>query len=135
MKSKYFNAGELACRCGCGMPPGPEIVAVADQLREMWGGPLFVSSGARCYEHTIALRARGIPAALRSAHREGLALDLRPEKPEQIIDFQRFVESKLDQLDIYMEDRRFTRQWAHIQTRPTKSGNRIFHPGGNVYDS
>ena len=34
----------------------------------------------------------------------------------------------LVEFDLYMESPAFTKGWLHLQTRPTKSGNRIFIP-------
>ena len=36
--------------------------------------------------------------------------------------------SLLRKYDLYMEDPRYTRGWLHLQSRPTRSGNRIFIP-------
>lgn len=36
--------------------------------------------------------------------------------------------SLLKKYDLYMEDPRYTKGWLHLQSRPTKSGNRIFIP-------
>ena len=53
-------------------------------------------------------------AAKASAHQTGEAIDL------------------LEKYDLYREDGDFTKgkytNWCHLQTRPTKSGNRIFKP-------
>ena len=34
----------------------------------------------------------------------------------------------LVEFDLYMENPAFTKGWIHLQTRPTRSGNRIFNP-------
>jgi hypothetical protein len=34
----------------------------------------------------------------------------------------------LEQYDLYMEDPLYTTTWVHLQTRPTRSGNRVFKP-------
>jgi hypothetical protein len=34
----------------------------------------------------------------------------------------------LEQYDLYMEDPLYTTTWVHLQTRPTKSGSRVFKP-------
>jgi hypothetical protein len=36
--------------------------------------------------------------------------------------------SLLKKYDLYMEDPRYTKGWIHLQSRPTRSGNRIFIP-------
>lgn len=124
--SKYFTDKEVGCLCGCGKLPEPEIMVVADLLREGWG-PLGCSSGARCLQHTLKLRKNGTPAALKSAHIDGLALDLYDPKG-RIKPLQEYIRSRLKELDIYMEDPLYTPSWTHITTRPPASGERVFRP-------
>ena len=70
--SKYFKPSETRCRCGCGFDVKPELLIVADKVREKCGFPLSVSSGARCNSHNIASKGSS-----KSAHKDGLALDVR----------------------------------------------------------
>jgi zinc D-Ala-D-Ala carboxypeptidase len=44
----FFTDKELACRCGCGLLPPPDFRAKLERLRERFGKPLIVTSGARC---------------------------------------------------------------------------------------
>lgn len=46
-----------------------------ERVREIWGGPIFVTSGFRCQDHNE--KVGGSP---RSKHAKGQALDLRPMK-------------------------------------------------------
>ena len=121
----HFTEEELMCKCGCRRLPRPEIILRAVLLRERWGEPLEVRSGARCMAHTLALRASGTPAALKSAHLSGEALDLAPIG-SPIAEFHDFVEGQLEALGLYMEDRSATPTWCHIQTRPSRL--RVFRP-------
>lgn len=81
--SKHFTIDEL-CRSdiaeqkGIDNTPGPEIVAnlekliaVLDEIRDLVGGPVIVSSGYRCEKLNAA--AGG---SRTSAHRFGLAADI-----------------------------------------------------------
>lgn len=34
----------------------------------------------------------------------------------------------LEEVNLYLENPDFTKGWAHLQTRKTKSGNRVFNP-------
>lgn len=135
MQLKYFTESDFACRCGCGLLPKPETMLFADRVREEWGQPLNSNSGARCHQQTINLRMRGIPAALGSAHNEGLAVDLapvaaRPELPEDYLKrvkaFQAFCLSKLEEWGCWMEHPGSTPLWAHLDFRPRK--DRVFKP-------
>lgn len=71
MVSKNFSAAEVSCQCGCGMFPKPELISRLQALRDAWGKPLTVTSGARCQKHNAAVG--GAPA---SKHVEGLAADI-----------------------------------------------------------
>ena len=53
MSWKYFTEEEMACtHCGeCKMDD--DFMAMLDQLREIYGKPLKITSGYRCPEHSI----------------------------------------------------------------------------------
>lgn len=124
-KSKYFTDRELCCRCGCGARPTEDTIMLADHIREAWGAPLSCTSGARCAAYTEKLRAQGIPAARKSAHLEGLAIDLTPVN-RKYEEFHNLCTKSLEEWDCWMEDPAATPSWAHIQLRP--SAKRIFKP-------
>lgn len=70
---KYFERWELECKCGCGLYNiDPELEELLDQVRELAGVPLIVSSGSRCPKHNKA--ENGSP---RSSHLIGLAVDVQ----------------------------------------------------------
>ena len=69
--SKYFKPSETRCKCGCGFDVKPELLIVADKVREKCGFPLIVSSGARCIKHNSK-----VGGASKSSHKDGLALDI-----------------------------------------------------------
>lgn len=63
--------------------------------------------------------------AKKSAHMSGEAIDLVD------IDGKLKVKMSLELLkkyDLYMESGEYTKTWLHLQTRPTRSGRRIFIP-------
>lgn len=124
--SKYFKDSEVECKCGCGMLPKVSIMAVADAIREGWGSPIDVSSGARCSNYNMYLRMHGIPTALKSAHMEGIALDLKPVNGK-IAEFHNYVRSRLVELGIRMESPIDAPSWAHVDLRPVPPGRpRVF---------
>lgn len=125
-KPTYFKLSEYECGCGCGHVPGDEILEVADILRQDWEGPLLITSGFRCLDWTKWLQAQGVPAATRSKHTQGVALDLRPTDLSRITEFHNFVLFMLEDLDIWAEDFRHTPTWAHVQAEPFGS----YRPGG-----
>ena len=121
---KWFTEANFACQCGCGKLPQKVIMDLADQVRDEYGHPLYVDSGARCDKHTAELRAQGIPAALHSAHNEGLAVDLRAQ---DMVDFHKFCLAELVRWNCWMEDPASTPNWSHLQKRPVP-GKRVFKP-------
>lgn len=65
--------------------------------------------------------------AKRSAHMSGEAVDLHD--PQGVIkDAIMANRAVLEECNLYMESPQATPTWCHLQTRPTKSGNRVFIP-------
>lgn len=82
---------------------------------------LKVTSGYRPGKYN--LMARGAP---NSSHLTGEAIDLGYTGPSII---ERITDKDLLTVyNLYMEDPTATPGWIHLQTRPTKSGKRIFKP-------
>lgn len=85
--SKYFTYDECKCKgdkcCGNVAPMDRQFLAIADKLRELSGGPLFVNSGFRCRTHNTSIKG-----AEKSRHMEGIALDLysKVKTPSEIGD-------------------------------------------------
>lgn len=64
-------------------------------------------------------------SAKRSAHMSGEAIDLADADG----DLKKLVtKAILEKFDLYREDSTATPKWLHAQSRPTKSGRRIFLP-------
>lgn len=112
----YFTDKELACRCvRCGMNVKPELRKVLEQIREDYGKPIYVTSGARCPEYN-----RKVGGARKSAHMEGIAVDVlrTPELLEWIM-------PRLDHYGIWMENPEQTASWLHWDLR--------YRPVGRVF--
>lgn len=67
----YFSDKELACKCGCGMQIAPDFRAKLERLRERFGKPLVVTSGARCPAHNAKISSTGMTGP----HTTGRATD------------------------------------------------------------
>jgi hypothetical protein len=81
-----------------------------------------VSSGYR--PPSVNRRVGGAP---NSAHLTCEAVDVRDMGGT----LGKFLSKRQDLLlkhDLYMEDPKVTTTWVHLQTRPTRSGNRVFKP-------
>jgi zinc D-Ala-D-Ala carboxypeptidase len=57
--SKYFSLSETECKCGCGFDLTPEFKEECDALREAFGGPLTMTSGARCGSYNMKVSTTG----------------------------------------------------------------------------
>jgi uncharacterized protein YcbK (DUF882 family) len=78
--SKYFSDDEIACKCGCGFKAiDPEVLKLADDVREFVGMPITPSSGCRCASHNAAVG--GEP---NSYHMRGMAIDLPVSDPKAV---------------------------------------------------
>ena len=78
-QSKYFSEAETQCHCGCGgNKVNPLLLEMLDKLREMIGGPIYLSCAYRCPEHNAE-----IPGSVpNSQHVLGNAADvLVPDYP------------------------------------------------------
>lgn len=67
---KNFSSTEFACRCGCGLDVVMDLKIFAQTLRDFYGWPLVISSGARC--PTVNNEDGGVPD---SCHLTGEAFD------------------------------------------------------------
>lgn len=57
--SKYFSLTETECRCGCGKDLTDRAKQDFDALREEFGGPLTMTSGARCASYNQKVSTTG----------------------------------------------------------------------------
>jgi hypothetical protein len=96
-----------------------QLLYVISQIREKWGKPIQISSGYRPGRFN---KAAG--GAINSAHLTCEAVDLVDSDGS----LAKFCEPLLQPLDLYMENPKRTNGWVHLQTRRTKSGNRVFQP-------
>jgi hypothetical protein len=87
-----------------------------------------VSSGFR----PSAINASVANAAKKSAHQSGEACDLKDDKYQTLANKILANPDLLVKHNLYLEDPASTKgkfsNWTHLQTRPTRSGNRVFKP-------
>jgi uncharacterized protein YcbK (DUF882 family) len=69
--SENFTTQELRCRCCGEVMVEEDLVNALEELRELVGGPLFVTSGYRCPAHN-----RAVGGAKNSYHMKGMAADV-----------------------------------------------------------
>jgi len=91
-------------------------------FRAEYGKPMIVTSGYRTPEHNAA-----IGGAKSSSHMSCQAVDFR-DGDKALKEFIAKDPDILVRCDLYMEHPDHTPQWLHLQSRPTKSGNRVFKP-------
>lgn len=115
---KHFKRSEVACHCGCGLVPLDATLIKLEEIREQYGKPLSINSGARC----VAYNAK-IGGAKNSNHCKGQAIDI-----SRTPDFFDYISKNLEHHDIYIESPIVTKTWVHFQINPPASGSRIFNP-------
>lgn len=59
MATRHFLDQEMRCKCGCGKLPPQDFQDKVEALREAFGAPLVISSGARCAAHNQAVSTTG----------------------------------------------------------------------------
>jgi hypothetical protein len=114
---------ETVCKCGCGLNLTTKFHNAINDLREEYGKPIIVLSGARCAEHNAK-----VGGAKQSAHIEGRAVDV--ERTPTLLAF--CTEANLERFGLYMEDPAHTSDWIHLSDRPYTSWKpgttRVFKP-------
>lgn len=93
-----------------------------------------VNSGWRPVSYNAELRRKweagepgGAPAALKSKHTSGEAVDILDPEGE-LDDFLFNNPQILARHSLWMEHPLATKGWCHLQSVPPRSGNRIFYP-------
>ncbi|MEO5329959.1 MAG: D-Ala-D-Ala carboxypeptidase family metallohydrolase [Magnetococcus sp. THC-1_WYH] len=70
---RHFKRSEFVCRCGCGVERMDHgFVQFLDELREIYGKPMKITSGYRCPMHNAAVSKTGHVGP----HTTGLAVDI-----------------------------------------------------------
>jgi uncharacterized protein YcbK (DUF882 family) len=136
---RHFTVAELACHDEARTPyPDafadrlPELMALLDDVRDTWGGPIEVVSGYRTPAHNAELLAldekngaHGVASS--SQHVEGRAADIRPAgAPGQAAQLHQAVmrlynDGKLPQLGgigLYVKS-----GWVHVDTYHPPDGH------------
>ena len=111
----YFE-NETKCKCGCGYDINPAFLTLINKIREDYGKPITISSGARCKNYNTKIKG-----AKYSMHMLGYAVDF--VRTDELL---KFILANLTKYDIYIEDPKVTTTWIHIDTK--KRPNRIFIP-------
>jgi hypothetical protein len=103
---------ETVCRCGCGLNITTKFHNTLNDVREDFGKPMIVLSGARCPKHNTK-----IGGAVLSAHMDGRACDF-----ERTPALEKWcTEANLEKFGLWMEDLAYTKQWIHLTDRPYPS--------------
>lgn len=99
-----------------------KLLLAINLFRRKYGKPMIINSGYRPgYYNTTA---GGSPT---STHITCEAVDIR-DIDRSLTNYILSHPSILVDCDLYMEEPAATPTWVHLQTRPTKSGRRIFIP-------
>jgi uncharacterized protein YcbK (DUF882 family) len=73
--TEHFKVSEFACHCGCGYNVvTPELLALLEEIRALYGKPVKVLSGCRCPKRNAAVGGK-----TKSYHLLGMAADVSIE--------------------------------------------------------
>jgi len=75
-----------------------------------------------------AVNNNTVNASPTSPHLQGLGIDLRDTPDRALARFCLRHTGLLAELGLWMEDPRWTPTWVHLQTKPPRSGDRVFVP-------
>ena len=100
-----------------------ELLVVLNKVRAAYGKPMTVSSGWR----PAAINSNTSGSAKSSLHMQGLACDFRDDD-RSIMKWVLNNLQLMQDLGIYIEDFRWTKNWCHMGIRAPASKNRIFVP-------
>lgn len=85
--SQHFSTKEFTCKCGvCSMQKiEGELIKRLEEVRELYGRPIQVTSGYRCERYQEALRKQGLQTSTGpSTHQEGRAADITGEDLDEL---------------------------------------------------
>lgn len=99
------------------------LLLLEEAYTEEGGEEFYVTSGLRSHEDQMRIN----PKNPHSAHTEGLAADLA-DADSKIWTFCISHLPAIIELELYLEDKKFTPKHLHLQMRPPKSGKRVFYP-------
>lgn len=135
---RHFTIEELcksdvAARRGIDNTPSAEVAAnlqalvdnILDPLRDMWGGPVTVTSGFRC----VALN-RAVGGAVSSQHMKGEAADITVGSREANMRLFKLIKSMklpFDQLIFEKGNRAVGPDWVHVSfSRSRRRGQVVY---------
>lgn len=98
------------------------LLAAVNQLRNIYGIPMIVSSGYRPGHYN-----KDAGGASKSAHLTCEAVDFH-DQDRKLTNYCLGHLDLLEQCGLYMESPTSATTWLHVQTRMPKSGNRVFRP-------
>ena len=102
------------------------LLSKINEIRKAYGKPMIVNSGWR----PAAINANTPGAAKGSKHQVGLAVDVRDEDGKLFAWCLNNLEL-LQKLDLFLEDKRYTKNWTHFGVGKPASGKRIFVPSSD----
>lgn len=77
-KNNWFSTEETQCKCGCGLDIKERTRDALNTLREHYGAPVHIVSGARCADYNAR-----VGGARNSRHMDGLAADIALPKDKK----------------------------------------------------
>ena len=91
---KWFNENteNINCPCGCGATLADDVKIALDELRELYGKPIYVEQCATCVEYSVDKVGRK-PTSTHIDHGAGaLAVDIKHKTFGNKTDYFKFIE-------------------------------------------
>lgn len=98
-----------------------------NELRDVYGKPMVITSGLRSDEKQAELIAQGKSKATASKHLAGAACDVL-DRSKELGEWCLNNEDILRRIGLWCEHPDYTAGWVHFQIMPPKSGKRFFIP-------
>lgn len=98
-----------------------------NELRQIWGKPMIITSGLRSDEQQMDLIKGGKSKAIASKHLAGMACDVY-DPTKELAKWCLANEDVLRRIGLWCEHPDYTARWVHFQVTPPKSGKRFFIP-------
>jgi len=111
--SEHFDREEFACPCNCGFAVvDAELLAVLEDLREVYATPIKINSGCRCEKHNKAVGGED-----GSKHMQGIAADIVVSGVSPAKVFQYLTGKYPGKYGIG----HYPAGWVHVDVRPTQA--------------
>lgn len=88
---KWFTSREVACPCGCYARLSERTKEALDELRELYGKPIYIEQAATCYDYSVNKIGRNLTSTHIDSGAGALAVDVKHKTFKSKEDFFDFI--------------------------------------------